>query len=191
MRRWTAGSAGFSGVVFCTVVAVSQPALADAPRREGFTLEVGLGMSLTTLAPDVGESETRFGLAPLSLSLGGFLTPDVAMMARIAGTSYFEEFGGDTVQLGSNFYGLALQYWPADVVFIGGGFGFALFDDNPFFGGGNRIAGEGGWALMARAGWSFATLRDHSFALVYELIPAFYDGFNVFGHALIVQYQML
>lgn len=177
------------GAVAACALGVSTPAAAEEPKREGFTLEVGIGGAVTTIRPDAGDAYTRGGLAPLSLSLGGFLTPEVALMARFAGTSLFETFGGETLQLTNAFYGVALQYWPIDELFLGAGFGFAVFDDNPFSGG-NRVLAETGVGLTARLGWSFITLRHHSVAFVYELYPTFYDGTTVIGNAFIIQYQL-
>lgn len=181
---------GAAAAVACTLCLLAAPCVAEEPRREGFTLEVGLGGAATTVSPKGGESETRGGLAPLSLSLGGFLSPEVALMARLGGTSFFETFGSDTIQLTNAFYGVTLQYWPIDALFLGGGFGFAVFDDNPFFGG-DRVQGETGVGLTARLGWSFVTSRHHSAAFVYELYPSFYEGATVIGNAFILQYQML
>jgi hypothetical protein len=88
--RWKVGVS--AALVGCAVSALAGEARAEAPNREGFTLEVGLGAALTILSAEGFDTETKGGLAPLSLSLGGFLSPDVALMARRAGTSYFEDF---------------------------------------------------------------------------------------------------
>ncbi len=163
----------------------------DAPRREGFTLELGLGLGITHLSADLGASETNVGLAPLSLSLGGFFSPDVAVMFRMAGTSWFEDILGESVQLGNYFYGVAAQYWPHDHAFIGGGAGLALLDDNPLFSSNIDVESDSGLGLTLRAGYSFATMRRHSFALTAELFPAFYEGGTVVGIAFNLQWQLL
>ena len=173
---------------FAATIMLTMTASAAKPKREGFTLELGLGAAVTTISPDEGDSQTEFGLAPLSLSLGGFLSPDAALMFRLAGTSYFEDFLGETVQLCNCFYGGVVQYWPSDAFFLGGGVGIALFDDNPLFSNVD-VEGESAFGMTARAGWAFYASRAYSFALVYEVFPAFYDSVTVVGQALNLQYQ--
>lgn len=168
-----------------------RPVFGDGPRREGFTLELGLGLGITYIAPDGSDSETNVGLAPLSLSLGGFLTEDLALMARMAGTSWFEDVGNDTFQVGSYFYGVALQYWLSDEAFVAGGVGYGLLADNPLFGGSSGIDAEGGLALTLRAGYAFYTSRNHALGFTLELFPEFFDTATTFGTAINFQWQLL
>src|SRR5262245_37636406 len=95
---------GLAAIAFLILTATTE-ARAQMPVRQGFTLELGLGGAVTTandqidaFAPGGGgipverTFRTSGGLAPLSLSLGGFLNPDVALMFRIAGTTYTPTF---------------------------------------------------------------------------------------------------
>jgi hypothetical protein len=61
----------------------------DRPMRSGFTLELGLGVSLMEVMPQGGSSFTKVGLAPASLSLGGFFNNNFSLLFRIASTSFF------------------------------------------------------------------------------------------------------
>lgn len=168
-----------------------QPIFGDGPRREGFTLELGLGLGITHLGIEGGDSETNVGLAPLSLSLGGFLSEDLALMARMAGTSWFEDIGNDTVQIGSYFYGVALQYWLSDEAFLGGGVGYGLLADNPFFSSDDSFESEGGLAFTLRAGYAVYTSRNHALGFTLELFPEFFDNARTFGTAINFQWQLL
>jgi hypothetical protein len=169
-----------------------QPIFGDGPRRDGFTLELGLGLGITHVAPEgPADGETNVGLAPLSLSLGGFLTEDISLMARMAGTSWFEDVGADTVQIGSYFYGVALQYWLSDAAFVGGGVGLGVFALNPFFSRTDGIDPESGLMLTVRGGYAFYTSRNHALGFTLELFPGFFDGANTFGTAINFQWQLL
>jgi hypothetical protein len=163
-----------------------------APRHEGFTGDLGIGVSLMSVpgprlycerdacSPSRLPRSSHFGLAPLSLSLGGYITPRVALLARAAGTSYFE----DGEQIGHNFYGVLAEIWPIDEVFISGGVGFGIYGPNPLFSGSSRNS-VGGWALDVRVGAALAQGTNHDFTLALEAIPGFYNGYTVQGFALV------
>lgn len=74
--------------------------------RHGFTMELGLGISETAVTSDVeGREHSQIGLAPLSIGLGGFLSPRLAIIARAAGTSTFrDDSQGKSYQTVNGFY---------------------------------------------------------------------------------------
>jgi hypothetical protein len=169
------------------------------PKHSGFTGDLGIGAALTLVprrtvtvcgsnvpgaCDGVGgvTSETRseFGLAPLSLSLGGFVSHQVALLARIAGTSYF--VNGD--QIGHSFYGVGVEVWPIDRLYLGGGVGFALFGPNPLYSS-SPMDTESGWALDLRVGAALAGGTNHDFTLSLEVIPGFYGDDIVTGFGLV------
>lgn len=174
---------------------VAQPGHAK-PRHSGFTGDLGIGASVMLVprhrvtvcvnggricgTPDTTGTDTEFGLAPLSLSLGGFVSKDVALLARIAGTSYFKN--GD--QYGHNFYGVGVEVWPIERLYVGGGVGFALFGPNPLFSS-NDEEPEAGWALDLRVGGALVGGTDHDFTLSLEAIPGFYGDDIVTGFGLV------
>jgi hypothetical protein len=160
----------------------------------GFTMEIGIGAAYTSASSSVSSHEHQaFGLAPISLSLGGFLGPDLALVFRAAGTSYFRDAntraGFDQVVTG--FYGAVLQYWPSSSVFIGGGIGAAIYGTNPLIRSTHKFI-EGGFGTTARVGWVFATMQDkYAFSLVFEGFPTFTKDSTVVGSALNLQWQLL
>src|SRR5262245_8914974 len=112
------------------LLALSTPAAA-APERAGFTGDLSIGASVTTRTvtsvsggtnmPLTAESSTRLepGLAPLGVSLGGTLTPRLALLFRLAGTSYFRS-SSQRLHL---FAGPVVEFWASDRWFLGGGVG--------------------------------------------------------------------
>ncbi|HYJ11879.1 MAG TPA: hypothetical protein VEX18_22800 [Polyangiaceae bacterium] len=189
MKGWFLG-----GAVVLVSLGVAGSAGAK-PRHDGFTGDLGIGISLMLVprhtacvssTPDGcagfegDRTDKELGLAPLSLSLGGFVSPKVAILARAAGTSYFDR--GD--QIVHNFYGAIVEIWPSDYVYLSGGVGFALFGENPFLSGGNDYL-EGGWALDVRAGVALAQGTNHDFTLSIEAIPGFYEDETVVGFGLV------
>jgi hypothetical protein len=168
--------------------AVPEPS-AERPLRQGFTLELGLGAALTHVSVTGGEAKTSFGLAPLSLSLGGFLTPDVALLARIAGTSYFDKgASGDTTQFASGFYGAHLQYWVDDRFMLSGGPGFMLFGENSFISAGAKKPLTG-YGASVRAAYAFYAGTHHALRIALEAFPAKYEEAFVLGTALNFEWQ--
>lgn len=180
------------------------------PQRQGFTLEFGFGMGLTTtwnhtttdpgastLSPLAKQSGTRFGIAPPSLSLGAFITRDFALMARTAGTSYFTTASdGHLSSVGSTFYGITGQYWLSDAWFIGAGVGLGVYGTNPLTPSADDFHVTG-VAFTGRGGYSFFNRKHISLAAVLELFPAFYhqdvsaqhEDLTALGAAVIVQLQ--
>jgi hypothetical protein len=129
-------------------------------------------------------SETRFGLAPLSIGIGGFLAPQVALLFRISGTSFFE----NDEQWTNTFIGGAVQYWPADLVFVGAGVGFATFGKNVWLTR-NRADTLTGYGFSARAGISVGNWTHHNLRLSVEVIPSFYESTRVLGSAVAFEWQ--
>ncbi len=131
--------------------------------RHGFTMELGLGISETAIASDVStRDESAIGLAPLSLGLGGFLSPRLALIGRAAGTSTFrDDARGRSYQTVNAFYGPTLQYWATDRLYVGGGIGLAVLAADPF--GHNKQVQffDTGVGLNGRLGWAFALPGTH------------------------------
>jgi hypothetical protein len=166
-------------------------------------LELGIGAGLTVISTEVStisicggtpgcvsasststETESHFGLAPLSFSLGGFLSPQVALLFRGTGTSFFL---GDEQWL-NGLYGIAVQYWPSDIVYLGAGTGFATFGTN-FLASNRSSDSVTGFGFSARVGIAVASLTHHSLRFAYEALPCFYDRGRVIGNALTFEWQ--
>ncbi|HEY7372687.1 MAG TPA: hypothetical protein VIF57_11045 [Polyangia bacterium] len=188
------GAVRLSFACLACLLATSTAARA-APERVGFTGDLSIGGSLMTRtvgsasggsnAPLVEESSTVIepGLAPLGVSLGGYVTPRIGVLFRLAGTSYFRS----NSQYIQAFAGPMVEYWPHDRWFLAGGVGLGLFTPNPFFGSSLRRQREG-LAFDARAGAVLAGSARHALTLSLEIIPAIYDELRA-GAALLVAWK--
>jgi hypothetical protein len=176
-------------------------AASGEPKREGFTGDLGLGASITTVAEDdpppppgstpftpVQHTDTReakLGLAPLSVSLGGYFTPTVALLFRASGTSYFQN--GD--QYVNNFYGPIVEIWPHDRFYLSAGVGLGVFGPNPLVSRSSRDPLVG-LAFDARAGVALINGKNHDLTLSIEVIPGFYkNDESVQGYALVAAWK--
>ncbi len=184
---------------------VAEPAPPPSwPQRRGFTLELGVGASYTTVS-NTPAADGGFGLAPLSLSLGGFVSSRVALAARMAGTSFFVDAPpslqiagagaslrshSDLVQILNGFYGPTIQVFVNDHVFVGGGAGLGLFGVSPLFERTGPLPKlEAGFAMTGRAGFGFFARGHHWVGVVLEAFPGFYSDRTTFGMSTILQWQ--
>lgn len=151
--------------------------LASPHVREGFTAELGIGFGVQTLEPDF---ELEPGLAPLSLSLGVFLTQDVALLGRISGTVLFDE---ESTLLA--FYGGQLQFWLDDRWIVAVGAGAAAYGET------QKTDNDVSWGVgfTVRAGYSLWAGQRNAVRLAVEALPAVID--DRFHHAqmLILEWQ--
>jgi hypothetical protein len=174
------------------------------PKRKGFTGDLGLGASITTIPKDAdppppafggpppvpAESketrEARFGLAPLSLSLGGYFSPTVALLFRTSGTSYFR----NSNQYVNQFYGPIVEIWPHDRFYLSAGVGLGVFGPNPLVSSRSSGDPEAGLAFDARAGVALINAENHDLTLSIEVIPGFYrNDDSVQGYALVAAWK--
>ena len=142
-----------------TVESVTVPEEPQGPDRSGFTLLLTMGVGFQKL--DAGR-DWETGLGGLNLGIGGFLSPNLAVLFRISGTNvrYGEpyEFLGDIV---SGFAGPSVQYWASDSFIFEGGLGVGVVD---YENGGSR---RGLGALLA-AGYSFYHKKKSSLQVGIE-----------------------
>lgn len=169
---------------------VAEPAPEQSwPLRRGFTMELGLGAAYTAVSGS-NTFDGGFGLAPLSLTLGGFVSKNVSLGARAAGTSFFEKGTRETVQVLNGFYGLALQVFLSDHVFVGGGAGLGILTANPFTGSTRGFPDPSvGFAMTGRAGFAFFAKRHHWLGVVIEAFPSFTGEGTAVGMSSILQWQ--
>jgi hypothetical protein len=135
--------------------------------------------------PFTSETSTVYepGLAPLGLSLGGYLTPRLALLGRLSGTSYFR---GDE-QILHMFAGPVVEFWPHDRWFVSGGVGLGSLTPNPLLGS-SLVTPRQGVAFDARAGAVLAGGVRHAVTASLEVIPAIYKHFQA-GAALLVAWK--
>ncbi len=195
MKAWLPTAWFLGPLVVCLRVS---PAYAE-PQRQGFTGDLGLGVALTNVPQQGGcdsfdgtgcitsEEESRaleIGLAPISVSLGGFLSPSTALLFRIGSTSYFKN--GDQIVHG--FYGPILEVWLHESFYASGGVGLGIYGPNTLLSSGSQDA-ELGVTLDLRGGAALINGIDHDLTLSLEVIPGIYDGDVVLGSALVVAWK--
>ncbi|MBK6849055.1 MAG: hypothetical protein IPG96_16485 [Proteobacteria bacterium] len=171
------------GVLLLGVVTRGAQARADAPprgpERKGFTLQLELsGGGSTLLARGQGSDETEAGLG-FNLGLGGFLTPRIALLGRLAtfdwGITTADYDEGMSVLLGA-----ALQWWMHDRVYLEGGVGVATTGVAPR---GGETDDQSGMGLSLGVGYSAVNLWHHAFGLFAQFTPLFT------GHGTTLTYQ--
>jgi Outer membrane protein beta-barrel domain len=147
------------------VAGVSNAAAQASPDRGGFTLLVNLGAGIQK---DTALDETGKGLAGLNLGLGGFIKPNLAIMARFSGTnaSYETPFG-DVGQT-SGVVGPSLQYWTSDKVYVEGGVGIGIWNVED--------ESDQGLGLILGAGFTVWNRGKHNLQVGFEYAPVFTDA---------------
>lgn len=156
----------------------------SGPHRHGFTLELGIGIADTDASYGSNDGVARYGgggigLSGLSLSLGGYLTPNIALVARAAGTSFWNDFGQGSKQIVNGVYGASVIGWIGDF-YVSAGPGLALFVPS----GATAVDLRGGLGLDLRAGWALLDTKHNALTLGLEALPAFYSDATVVGGAL-------
>lgn len=171
----------------------SAPAAEPAPvaRRSGFTMELGLGGAFTHVDADPRVEPAKFGLAPLSLGLGGFFSRNVALTFRATGSSLFQNRGGSTEQVLVGSYGPSLQIYVSENVFIGGGAGLGVLYGNPSskLPLGVEPIREIGFAGHTRVGWAFYTSKAHQLSIYTDAIYARAGDASATGVTLCLGWQ--
>jgi hypothetical protein len=171
------------------VLAPAHAMAQTGPHRSGFTIETSLGIGSTTVPRDGRSAESFTSIAGLDLGIGGFVAPDLAVTLRIASTTYFVPasiFPESTqwIAMTSAFVSPALQYWVSDRLFVGGGAGLGVWDndadDPPQFGVG----------LDARVGYGVLVGRRGTLFLTGEITAGFFDEGDTVGYALKVGAQL-
>lgn len=152
------------------------------PERDGFTLELNLGLGVTMIAPEYGEGDSRNGLSGLNLGLGGWVSPQTAVTVRITGTS-FEQNG---TQLIAGMMGIVAQQMVTEAAWLGGGIGIGILTDDR-----EDTEAESGLGLDFRAGYNFYQSRRNAFSASLEIQPGFFDGGRVTGVGVQLGWQHL
>lgn len=153
------------------------------PDRQGFTLLLDVGAGIQH---DTAVESTAIGLAGVNLGIGGFVTPDLAIMGRIStttGTHEVETFFGDVdfTQI-SGVVGAVVQYWPSDRVNVEVGGGSGLWTTE-----GDSDTGLG---LILGAGFTVFNRGKHNLQIGVEYLPVFTDG-AIHNFGITFGYQLL
>ena len=164
----------------------AQPETQPEFDREGFTIGLNIGLGMTRISPEASEGDTKPGIAGLNFDLGAYITPQLAVLVRFAGTQFSVDIGTESEQFSNGFFGVAGQYWVTDNIAAEGGIGIASFGPSPNpFADTADIDPEYGFALSGRG--TYRLLNGWQGAV--EVTPCFYDFGTVIGSSLLVGYQ--
>jgi hypothetical protein len=160
----------------------------NRPLRQGFTFEVGFGGSLTYVARELADGHLGVGPTTLAVGAGVFITPKLALLARLAGTTYFDKnVDGETTQIIHGLGGIHLQYWVNDAVSLSTGPAIAVVGANPLLAAdGSAHLGVGG---SSRVGYSLFSSKHHVLRLSWETFNTKISRALIFGSALSFEWQ--
>jgi hypothetical protein len=152
---------------------------AIAQDRGGFTALVDFGAGVQH---DSGLEESAFRLAGVSFGVGGFLTDDLALMFRLAGTTVDYDLNGFEYGQSSGFVGPSLQYWLSDRLNVETGAGVGFWR-------GDTDEDNLGFGLLLGAGYSIFNRGKHNLQLGVHYAPAFTDPGTVHNLGFTFGYQ--
>ena len=178
-------------LIITALLIVASPAQAEKARRSGFTMEFGLGFGglHVTGLDRYGPQKLDSGFEPHALSLGGFVTNDLALMARWKSTYHIVPRGpDDSVHRFLGTMTFHAQWWFAERWFLGGGLGVAAFG----FGIGSD-SDDPAWSIgggtSARIGFAFARLKHHAFIVSVEAVAGFFGSGAAMGETVNISWQ--
>lgn len=161
-----------------------QPALDPRPDRSGFTLEVGLGVSL--VQSEETDGDVGLGIAPLSLGVGLFLNQDIALSVRATGATFFQDLGETLGIFAMQHYGMNMQLFVDDHFMVAGG--PALSAIGALDGGDPEL----GFGVNVRAGYALLASRRINLRVLLELLmSAGHTEGTVFAQCLKAEFQLL
>ena len=173
----------------------SQPVVQpQGPRNfhESMTFEVNVGIGWMRTSPENGDAFTSdLGVGGISLGIGGWVNPKLAITGRAAGVTIPGE--GDA-QASAIFLGPSVQYWVDNRFWFGGGAGLGVItgqDQN-----GNEQDPVFGLAFDLRVGYTFNEGSANTFNASLELNPGYFtDDFGssatITGIGILLGYQHL
>lgn len=176
-------------ILFALLLLPAHASGTGTPVRDGFTLELSLGLGVMHVFPEEGDSTNDIGMAPLSFSLGGFLNNKMAIMFRVSGVSNLEEVAGEEIVSFLLFAGVHFQYWITDQFFVSGGPGIASLGAANIDDFMDTVDRERGFGLGLRGGFSFANWENHSLRVTLELFPGFFKNGTAMGEAINFEWQ--
>lgn len=157
--------------------------------REGFTIELELGLGETYLSGNDGSRESHGSLGGLDLALGGFIDNETAVLIRASGTTFvLDGGGGDQLDVSNFFFGPSVQYWAGRNAFIGGGLGAAVLSGQASNGSHDSLRGFG---AEVRGGYAFSEDSANAWHLSGELNYGSFDGGNATSIAILIGWQHL
>lgn len=162
--------------VICTL---AMPQVAQtAPERGGFTLSLSAGAGAFASFQVDGDNVLETAIAPLSIGLGGFISPRVAILMRASATGFrYSPQGRGLAEsrlkptlTRSLFLGVSAQRWLSDSWTVETGLGFSFIGNGPIEAQINR-----GIGISARLSRSLVPFGNGSISAVWDLSPAFFS----------------
>ena len=164
---------------------------AAPPTRSGFTLELGIGFGAIEAVglESYGDEKADTGFEPHALSLGSFLTNDLALEYRWKSTyhSTVNSAGGSAHRFVGT-HTLHAQWWFADRWFFGTGVGLAIFGHG--FG---RARSDAAWAFgfgaTTRFGWGVFEVEHHAITVSLEFVVGVFGEGTALGQTVTIGWQ--
>ena len=107
--------------------AIGQPGASDSAARQGFTMAYSAGVGVTHLSPEGGESEAEVSAPIIRAELGGFVTPDLAIMGKLDQGTLYERMAGELETFNIYYLGASAQYWLSHTLSVSGSIGLGIF----------------------------------------------------------------
>jgi hypothetical protein len=166
-------------ITVCTALAILIAGRAFAQDRGGFTALVDFGAGVQN---DSGLEEAAAGLAGVGAGFGAFLTDDLALMFRIAGTTVDYDLNGFEYGQTSGMIGASVQYWLSDRLNLETGAGVGFWR-------GDTDEDNQGLGLVIGAGYSIFNRGKHNLQLGVHYTPAFTEPGTVHNFGVTFGYQ--
>ncbi len=148
-----------------------------APDNTGLTFaaDVGAGVRRDSLLDDYGA-----GLNWVNLAIGGFVTPELALLGQVSNLGFVVSNRSD-IRQASGVAGPVLQYWPHDRFHIraGAGLGFWKIGDRS----------EYGLGLVVGAGVTVFRRGRHTLQAGVQIAPVFIEPRNAHSAIITFGYQ--
>jgi hypothetical protein len=167
-------------------------ALADpAPRREGFTMELGIGIGGIQVGrlDAYGRERADLGFEPHAVSFGTFISNDVAIIGRWKSTYHItRNSAGENAHRFIGTLAPHVQWWFRDRWFVAAGAGVAAFG----YGFGSA-EGDPSWsfggAVIARVGYALVQLTHNAIKVSAEAVSGFFGHGVALGETLNLEWQ--
>lgn len=155
--------------------------------RTGATVELNLGFGYVDSTEDGAERQN--GIAGLSLGVGGWVSRNIALTARVAGVTFQESFGNDDLQFSHFYLGPSAQFWIDNHLWFGGGLGLSV----AYVTGDGESDSTTGVGMDLRGGYTFNEGSESTFNVSLEINPGWYEDADgtLYGVGLLVGYQHL
>ena len=161
------------------------PVAAGVPTRTGLTIEGGWGLGYTATVSGQRAIEGDIDATSVGFGVGGFLTPDMALLARVGPSHGYSVIGDGRIVRVTQTPLIALLEWfpdPAWMLGIGGGIAVRVIDDATAAGTESSV--RRGDAFALRMGHGFANWESVGMRLTLELVLSRYDDGTLLASSL-------